>query len=938
VRPAGVPRSPRCSILITVLLAAVLLSCMSGSALAANKAPKVTKDPAAVTVEEGHSATFEATASGVPAPTVQWELSTNAGGSWSPVTGATSNQLTIASTNTSESGDEYRAVFKNVAGQATSKAATLTVQRLPAVTKDPASVTVEEGQGASFEAAASGFPAPTVQWEVSTNAGSTWSQIKGATSGQLTIASAKTSENGNEFRAAFTNAAGKATSTAATLTVHNAPKVTKQPANATVEVGQNATFEAAASGFPAPTVQWEVSSDGGGSWSPLAGANSDQLTIADAQASESGDEYRAVFENVAGGAVSQAAKLTVQDPPKVTAQPASTTVEAGEGASFEASASGVPTPTVQWELSTNAGATWSPVSGATSEQLTIAETQATESGHEYRAVFENAAGKATTTPATLTVVTHHYDVVDWGEGAFGQLGAGSTANSDVPVTASGLRFVSAVAGGNHHSLALLSGGTVMAWGEDAFGQLGDGSEGVSSDVPVAVQGLTGVKAIAAGSNHNLALLANGTVVAWGANEVGQLGDAGTEESETPVPVTGLTGVTAIAAGGNHSLALLSNGTVKAWGENAMGQLGDGNTKNSTTPVAVKNLTGVTAIAAGGEHSLAVLGGGAVKAWGSDSSGQLGGGPVEGEPEELHSDVPVTVNGLSGASAVAAGARHSLALLGAGTVMAWGEDRAGQLGDGVIAPSDETPVAVSGLSGVTAIAAGGEHSLALLGAGGAMAWGEDKFGELGDGSFGEASDVPVAVSGLGEVVGIAAGSLHDLAYGEPIPGVTVVSPCSGPAAGGTSVTVTGLNFTGATAVSFGGVAATEFTVNSAKSITARAPTHAAGTVDVTVTTPAGMSPASAGDKFTYIAAPVVTQVSPKKGPAAGGSMVTITGTGFSEASAVSFGSTPAKSFTIKSATSILAESPPHASGTVDVTVSTQFATSAPSAHDRFKFKK
>ncbi len=734
--------------------------------------------------------------------------------------------------------------------------------------------------------------------------------------------------------------------TTATALAATAPKVTKQPVSATVEVGQSATFTTAASGSPKPTVQWEVSTTGGSSWTPVPGATAVKLEIADAQASESGDEYRAVFANSAGQAMSQTATLTVQDPPRVSEQPASVTVEAGQSATFEAAASGVPAPSVQWEVSTDDGAAWAAVPEATADRLTVADAQVGESGDEYRAVFTNAAGHAASAPATLTVATHHYAVVDWGDGESGQLGDGEVASSDLPVTASGLRYVIAAAGGAHHSLALLSDGTVMAWGSNAFGQLGD--ELALSDMPVPVEGLSGVRAIAAGNNYSLALLDNGTVMAWGDNESGQLGDGSTQESDVPVAVKDLTGVTAIAAGGEHSLALLSDGAVKAWGENEYGQLGDGSTKNSDVPVAVKELTGVTAIAAGGDHSLALLSDGAVSAWGSDTYGQLGKGAVEEDPTEegeeeppeeaRHSDLPVTVGGVSGATAVAAGARDSLALLSDGAVLAWGEDKYGELGDGALARDQETPTAVSGLSGATAIAAGGEHSLALLSTGGVMAWGEDRYGELGDGATGAPSDVPVAVSGLGEVAGIAAGTMHDLAYGEPIPGVTGVSPAEGPTSGGTEVTVTGVDLAEATSVRFGASVAEQITADSPTSITVIAPAHAAGAVSVTVTTPAGASPATAAAKFAYIAPPVVKKLSPKNGPATGGTPVTISGEGFSGASTVSFGETPAQKVTVNSATSITAISPEHALGTVDVTVTGPYGASAISSHDRFKFKK
>ncbi len=942
-------RSAKIRLFAALLATALLAGALSGASAwarvdgavkpAANKAPKVTLQPVSVTVEEGHSATFEAAASGTPEPTVQWEISTDGGKLFKFIPGANSDRLTIASTSLAESGDEYAAVFTNTAGQATSKTATLTVTSKPAVTLQPVSVTVEEGQSAVFEAAASGFPAPTVQWQISTNGGGTWKNVAGATSDQLTIASAKTSESGDQFRAVFTNAAGEATSEAATLTVQKLPAVTKQPVSATVDEGQSATFEATASGFPAPTVQWEVSTDGGSTWSPVAGATADKLTIAKTAASERGDEYRAVFTNAAGKATSEAATLTVDTPPAVTEEPAGTTVEVGQSATFEAAASGFPAPTVQWEVSTNGAVTWSAVAGATADQLTIASAQASENGYEYRAAFTNAAGKATSEAATLTVALHHYRVLGWGQNSSGQLGDGSLMQSDTPVLANGLNFVTAVAAGRRHSLALLSNGTVMAWGNGASGQLGDG-EYASSDVPVAVEGLTHVTAIAAGADQSLALLSNGTVMAWGGNESGQLGDGNTAESATPVAVKGLTGVTAIAAGGEHSLALLSDGKVMAWGANEDGQLGNGGTNNSDAPVAVKDLTGATAIAAGGEHSLALLSDGSVMAWGSDQYGQLANSSVdppgeEEEPAERFSDVPVAVEGVSGVSAIAAGQRHSLALLAGGTVMAWGEDKYGELGDGSILASEETPVPVSGLSGVAEIAAGGEHSMALLGSGAVMTWGEDKYGELGNGSSGEPSDVPVAVGALSEAHGIAAGGTHDLAFSEPLPTVTGVSPDSGASTGETTVTITGTNFEGATAVHFGANGAEKFTVHSPTTITAVSPPGALGTVDVTVTVPAGTSPTGPADRFTYAPAPTVKKLSAKKGPGAGGTTVIITGTHFEGVTAVSFGASGAREYTVDSATSITAVSPPGA-GTVNVTVTTAGGPSAAVKGDQFEF--
>ncbi len=170
-----------------------------------------------------------------------------------------------------------------------------------------------------------------------------------------------------------------------------------------------------------------------------------------------------------------------------------------------------------------------------------------------------------------------------------------------------------------------------------------------------------------------------------------------------------------------------------------------------------------------------------------------------------------------------------------------------------------------------------------------------------------------------------------------PTVTGINPNSGPVAGGTSVTITGTNFTGATAVDFGTTAVASFTVVSSTQITTTSPAAAGpGPVDVTVTTPRGTSPVTPSDVFTYIAAaPSVTGINPNQGPTTGGTSVTITGSGFSGATAVSFGTMPAASFVVTSSTTIVAVSPP-GTGAVDVTVTAPQGTSAVSPADVFTY--
>jgi len=521
----------------------------------------------------------------------------------------------------------------------------------------------------------------------------------------------------------------------------------------------------------------------------------------------------------------------------------------------------------------------------------------------------------------------------WGQDNHYQLGNGTFDALDaLPTNVAGLTSVEAVSAGGEHSLGLLSNGTVWSWGSNLEGQLGDGTN-TSHNEPEQVTAVSGAKAIAAGGGHSLALLSNGTVMAWGGNESGQLGDGNFQaESTVPVAVKGLTNVKAIAAGATHSLALLNTGTVMAWGDDTSGELGNGTVKTSDVPVAVKGLTGVIAIAAGDEFSLAVLSNGTVEAWGNNELGQLGN-PALGEEED--SLLPVAVTGVTGATSVAAGLSHGLALVSGGTVMAWGADASGQVGNGVLETSARTPAAVGGVSGVSAISAGGMDSAALLASGGVMTWGANTKGTLGNGTTGNPSDVPVSVGEVKKIAGISTGGAHMLAFGEPLPAVSALHPASGPVAGGGSVEIVGAHLEGATAVSFGSSPATSFTVNSATSITATAPAGT-GTVDVTVTSATGTSPTSAADRFTYVKAPTVTALKPKIGPVGGGTTVVIAGTELTGATSVKFG-TESASFTVTSSKAITAVAPPAAAaGYSFVTVTTPGGTSATSLKGRYSY--
>jgi alpha-tubulin suppressor-like RCC1 family protein len=557
-------------------------------------------------------------------------------------------------------------------------------------------------------------------------------------------------------------------------------------------------------------------------------------------------------------------------------------------------------------------------------------------------VFTNTAGTTPSEAARLVVSTTDYRAYGWGNNRNGQAGVDSGemfVTSPTPMP--GLDFVTQLAAGSRHGLALRADGSVESWGANAHGQLGNEEE-LQTFKPEPIEHLSGVTEVAAGDSHSLALLSNGTVVAWGDNEFGQLGNGKTTDSEVPVPVKGLSGVIAIAAGEEDSFALLSDGTVVAWGKNEEGQLGTGNTNNSNTPVAVKNLSGVTAIAAGGDFSMALKSDGTVVAWGSDARDELGNEGVlleeetETEAEGGFSTVAVPVEGLSQVKAISAGLNHGLALLQDGTVMSWGDDSAGELGNGAIEERNDKASPIPGLSGVSKIAAGEKLSAAVLSSGAVMTWGSNEAGGLGIGETGAPSDVPVQAHNIVQATGIAVGCGEVLAYGEAGPVVSNVSPNEGPVAGGGTVSITGTNLAGASAVHFGTASATSFTVNSSGSITATAPAGT-GTVQVTVTTPSGTSAPGAHTEYKYRPVPTVTKLSVKGGPATGGTVVMITGTEFgSNPTGVSFAGVPATSFKLVNIATIEVVAPPGVAGPADVRVTTAGGTSATTKKDQFRY--
>jgi alpha-tubulin suppressor-like RCC1 family protein len=260
--------------------------------------------------------------------------------------------------------------------------------------------------------------------------------------------------------------------------------------------------------------------------------------------------------------------------------------------------------------------------------------------------------------------------------------------------------------------------------------------------------------IACGGQHSLFICSDSTVNAWGWNTYGQLGN-GDGNSNVAVAVNLINNVTDIGAGVSHSLALKDDGTVWAWGSDLTGELGNGTYIGSDIPAQVVDITDITAISSM-YHSLALKNDGTVWAWGYNVYGELGDGT-----DVMSSNVPVQVSGLTGITNIACGYYHSLAIKNDNTAWAWGYNGSGELGDGTDVLFSNVPVQVTGITDIIALAGGNSFSLAIKNDSTVWAWGSNNEGELGNGTN-TISKIPVQVSGLSGIIAITAGTYHSLA--------------------------------------------------------------------------------------------------------------------------------------------------------------------------------
>jgi alpha-tubulin suppressor-like RCC1 family protein len=222
-------------------------------------------------------------------------------------------------------------------------------------------------------------------------------------------------------------------------------------------------------------------------------------------------------------------------------------------------------------------------------------------------------------------LTSNGDVYAWGRNNVGQIGNGTTTNATSPTLV--LTGAVAIGAGRSHSLAVKSDGTAWAWGANGSGQLGNNttSTGATSS-PVQMQGISTAAKIAGGEAHSLIILSDGTVKGAGENGAGQLADTTSTDRWVVVSVGSLTNVVQAVSGLDHAFARLIDGSVWGWGENTGGQLGLGaNITDQKSPVQITALSAVSDVAAEWSHSISVDSTGVVTTWGANTSSQLGDG-------------------------------------------------------------------------------------------------------------------------------------------------------------------------------------------------------------------------------------------------------------------------------------------------------------------------
>lgn len=566
------------------------------------------------------------------------------------------------------------------------------------------------------------------------------------------------------FRLTVTNAAGTAATATVTVDVYaDVPSITTfSAARDTVTQGGGTTLTAVFTG-------------GLATLSPGLGAVASGVPVPTGPL-DAGTTYTLTVTSPAGIAVSRTTTVAAVPPPVIT----SFTPESGQLALNAAAGTRLTALFRDGKGSVDQGV--GPVASGVP-----APTGPVRASTRYTLTVTNPAGDSVTAatpvygPNLIATAEVHALAVDgqgrvwaWGRNDAGELGDGTLMDRPLPVPVPGLPPVVSVSAGGCRSNALAADGTVWAWGA---GELGDGSGGPSA-TPVQVPGLSGIVAVSTGMYHSLALKSDGTVWAWGFNPDGRIGDGSTVDRATPVQVPGLPNIVTLSAGGQDSLAIDQDGACWRWGHGDGGEadlkvptrvaglpravlastgygtdlvlLSDGSVWTRTpAPSPIPGLRDITGLARS-DHGLALGADGTLWAWGDNRSGQCGVSPAASP------FCPVTqVPGLPEILSVASGSDHSLALARDGSLLIWGDNHGGLLGDG--APLRRLTPAASPLKAPLEVSAGDGHAVARMPDGTLQAWGWNINGDLGTSDEVDRS-LPATVPGLDGLLGVSANNL------------------------------------------------------------------------------------------------------------------------------------------------------------------------------------
>lgn len=391
----------------------------------------------------------------------------------------------------------------------------------------------------------------------------------------------------------------------------------------------------------------------------------------------------------------------------------------------------------------------------------------------------------------------------WGFNFYGQLGVGNHSNSSVPVTVSGADTFKMISSGSDHTCGITSADIVKCWGGNGSGQLGDGTTTLSN-VPIAINDADTYKIISSGGNHTCGITSADIVKCWGYNGFGQLGDGSTAFRFVPTTISDVDTYKQISAGSKHTCGINSADRVKCWGDNGIGQLGDGTNNPRVLPTFLNDGVSYIDISAGSSQSCGVTLTNVAKCWGYNGSGQLGDGTtahrntatvindsesyikitVKGGnhtcgltlagitkcwghggygqlgilkiPQKLE---PATISSSETQMMISAGQNHTCGIASGGIAKCWGGNNNNQLGNVVTFSYRSAPTPVGDNDIYTTISAGVYHTCGVTFVGIVKCWGDNSYGQLGNGTMAGLQDLPTAIVDLDTYTSVSAGTYY-----------------------------------------------------------------------------------------------------------------------------------------------------------------------------------